>query len=132
MNFVEVGQSDTYNTSVVHVPSLELVVTGDAVYGSCYQFLMESNTTKLRGEWIAAINEIERLGVKHVVPSHMQAGEGYGTEHLEATKEYIGTWGRELETAESAKELEARIKELYPERIGEFILRLSAEGGIPA
>jgi glyoxylase-like metal-dependent hydrolase (beta-lactamase superfamily II) len=34
---VQVGQTDTYNSTVLHVPDLDLVVTGDAVYGECFQ-----------------------------------------------------------------------------------------------
>jgi glyoxylase-like metal-dependent hydrolase (beta-lactamase superfamily II) len=33
---VEVGWSDTYNTTVLHVPSLDLVVTGGVAYGECF------------------------------------------------------------------------------------------------
>ena len=37
---VEVGWSDTYNTTVLHVPSLDLVVAGDNVYGECHQYVV--------------------------------------------------------------------------------------------
>ncbi|KAJ8067552.1 hypothetical protein OCU04_004893 [Sclerotinia nivalis] len=43
---VEVGQSNTYNTTVLHVPSLDLVVTGDAVYGECFQCLVVKQTLR--------------------------------------------------------------------------------------
>jgi len=132
LQVVEVGQSDTYNTTVLHVPSLSLVVTGDAVYGSCFQYLMESNTTALRAQWIHAIDEIESLGAQNVVPSHKQASEGYGTNHFEETRGYIRAWEREIAVAANAKDLEQRMRVLYPGRIGEFILRLSAEQGIPS
>jgi len=41
---VSVDQTDTSNTTVLHVPSLDLVVTGDEVYGECFQYLQEDNT----------------------------------------------------------------------------------------
>jgi glyoxylase-like metal-dependent hydrolase (beta-lactamase superfamily II) len=125
---IEVGQSDTYNTTVLHVPDLALVVTGDAVYGECYQFFLETNTTLLRSEWLKAIDEIETLDPKIVVPSHKQAWDGYGTDHLEKTREYIRAWDRELVVAKTETDLESRMKALYPERVGDFILYLSSGG----
>ncbi|TAQ90256.1 hypothetical protein B7494_g1444 [Chlorociboria aeruginascens] len=132
LRVVEVGQSDTYNTTVLHVPDLDLVVTGDAVYGECYQYLQESNTTTLRDEWIAAIDEIESLKPKWVVPSHKQSWDGFGADHLEKTKDFLTVWGREVAVAKDVADLERRITELYPQRIGDFILGLSAGAAFPA
>lgn len=36
------GHSDTDETSVVHVPSLQLVVAGDVIYNGVHQYLAES------------------------------------------------------------------------------------------
>ena len=37
MRVVEVGHTDTHDTTVLHVPDLGLVVAGDAVYGDVHQ-----------------------------------------------------------------------------------------------
>lgn len=123
---VEVGQSDTYNTTVLHVPDLDLVVTGDAVYGECFQYLVETNTAALRAQWIRAVDEIKGLNPKIVVPSHKQAWDGFGTDHLENTKRFIENWATETEVATNASDLVERIVKLYPKRIGDFILSISA------
>jgi hypothetical protein len=112
----------------LHVPDLELVVTGDAVYGACHQYLLETATPELRAQWLRAIDGVEALGVKYVVPSHKQAWEGFGTEHFEGTREYIRTWERELVGARDEVDLEGRMRTAFPERVGEFILDLSAGG----
>lgn len=39
---VEVGHTDTNNTTVLHVPSIGLVVAGDAVCNGCHQYLAET------------------------------------------------------------------------------------------
>lgn len=130
---VKVGQTDTYNTTVLHIPSLDMVVTGDAVYGSCFQYFVDSNTTKLQGQWLSALDEIEGLKPKIVVPSHMQEGEGFGPKHLEETRGYIENWEREVGRigkkggARSREELVDRVKREYPGRVGEFILEISAQ-----
>lgn len=46
---VELGQSNMNNTTVLHVPSLEMVVPSDAM-DECFQYLVERDTEGLRGE----------------------------------------------------------------------------------
>jgi glyoxylase-like metal-dependent hydrolase (beta-lactamase superfamily II) len=50
---VEVGHTDTDYTTCLHVPSVGLVVAGDAVYNDVHLYLAESNP-QTRREWIAA------------------------------------------------------------------------------
>ena len=129
---VEVGQSDTYNTTVLHVPSLDLVVTGDVVYGECFQYLVESDIVELRDEWIKAIVEVEQLHPKIVVPSHKQAWDGYGADHLEKTKTYLRTWSELVGVARNASDLMQKVTGAFPDRIGDFILEISAHAAFPS
>jgi glyoxylase-like metal-dependent hydrolase (beta-lactamase superfamily II) len=50
---IEVGHTDTIDTTVLHVPDLNLVVAGDVVYGDVHQYFGEADTTAKREEWIA-------------------------------------------------------------------------------
>ena len=131
VNAVEVGQSDTYNTTVLHIPSLDMVVTGDVVYGECYQYLVESDTPELRGEWLKAVDQVEALGPKIVVPSHKQAWDGYGTDHLDNTRDYLVAWGKLASIADNATDLMGKVIEAFPRRVGSFILEISAEAAFP-
>jgi glyoxylase-like metal-dependent hydrolase (beta-lactamase superfamily II) len=58
---VELGHTDTDNTTCLHVPEIDLVVAGDAVYSDVHQYLVESSPEGRR-EWIAALDTIESLG----------------------------------------------------------------------
>lgn len=124
---VQVGQGDTYNSTVVHVPSVGLVVGGDVVYGSCHQLLVEDATPELRDAWRKSLHEVERLCAKVVVPSHMLPGEGYGAEHVKETRRYIDVWEAERAKASTWEELEGGLVEAFPERDGSFILRWSSQ-----
>ncbi len=66
---VEVGHSDTDETSVLHVPDLELVVAGDVIYNGVHQFLVESKDGG-RDAWRKAIDIVEALHPRHVVAGH--------------------------------------------------------------
>lgn len=128
---VPVQEGDTADSTVLHVPELDLVVGGDVIYGHCYQYIAENPTPELRAEWIASLERIKKLKPKVVVPSHMQEDEGYGVKHLDETQEYIRTWETLVEKADSWQELEKLAREKYPNRIGDFILRYTAQAFKP-
>jgi glyoxylase-like metal-dependent hydrolase (beta-lactamase superfamily II) len=66
---VELGHTDTDDTTCVNVPSIGLVVAGDAAYNDVHLYLVES-TAQTRREWIAALDKIESLNPRAVVASH--------------------------------------------------------------
>jgi glyoxylase-like metal-dependent hydrolase (beta-lactamase superfamily II) len=66
---VEVGHTDTDDTSVLHVPDLDLVVAGDVIYNGVHQYLAESADGGLEA-WLAAIDQVEKLGTRHIIAGH--------------------------------------------------------------
>jgi len=76
---VRLGHTDTDDTTCLHVPSIGLVLAGDAVYNGIHPFLNESNR-KTRLQWLAALDKIDALKPSAVVaglrfPSTMTAHE---------------------------------------------------------
>lgn len=124
---VEVGQGDIMNATVLYVPDLALVVTGDVVYGHCFQMFLETVTPALQDAWIRAIGKVEALRPRIVIPSHMQTGEAYGASHLAETRRYIQTWKAVVRATKTWQDVERTMKKLYPDRVGSFILRVSAQ-----
>jgi glyoxylase-like metal-dependent hydrolase (beta-lactamase superfamily II) len=85
---------------------LKLAICGDVVYGDVYQMLGECNTKEKRAAWIASIRKVESLEPELVVPGHKKAGEIDVTCHLAATRKYIETFERLLESgAKDARQL---------------------------
>jgi len=122
-----VGEGDTPDSTVLHVPDVDLVVGGDVVYGHCYQYLVENPTPELRSQWVASLEKIKKLKPKVVVPSHTQDTEGFGPEHLQQTQDYIRGWEGLLKEAKTWQELEQSAKKKWPDRTGSFILRYSSQ-----
>ena len=60
LNVVPLGHTDTSDTTALHVPSIGLVVSGDAVYNNTHLYLAECDE-RARGEWLAALDKIEAL-----------------------------------------------------------------------
>ena len=113
---VELGHTDTDFTTCLHVPSIGLVVAGDAVYNDVHLYLVESNP-QTRGEWIAALDKIESLNPSAVVASHKRPERDDDPRIIEETRQYIRDFHRLAETTTSAQDLYNKMLELYPNRI---------------
>jgi len=53
--------TDTASTTCLHVPSIGLIVAGDAAYNGDHLHLSESPDHQKRQEWIAALDKMESL-----------------------------------------------------------------------
>jgi glyoxylase-like metal-dependent hydrolase (beta-lactamase superfamily II) len=113
---VELGHTDTDHTTCLHVPSIGLVVAGDAAYNDVHLYLAESNEQN-RQEWIAALDKIESLNPSAVVASHKRPENDDDPKTIEETRRYIRDFDRLARTTESVQELYDKMLELYPYRI---------------
>jgi glyoxylase-like metal-dependent hydrolase (beta-lactamase superfamily II) len=113
---VELGHTDTDQTTCLHVPSIGLVVAGDAAYNDVHLYLVESNA-QTRQEWISALDKMESLNPRAVVASHKRPENDDSPKILEETRQYIRDFDRLTETTRTAEELYARMLELYPNRV---------------
>jgi len=104
---VELGHTDTDCTTCLHVPSVGLVVAGDAAYNDVHQWLVESNA-QTRLEWISALDTIESLNPRAVIAGHKRPGNDDSPKIIEATRQYIRDFDRLAGTTTTARELYAR------------------------
>jgi glyoxylase-like metal-dependent hydrolase (beta-lactamase superfamily II) len=122
---VEVGHSDTDNTTCLHVPSVGLVVAGDVAYNDVHLHLGESNV-HTRREWIVALDTIEALHPRAVIAGHKRPGNDDSPRIIEETRQYIRAFDRLAETTTTARELYDQMLSLYPDRVNPGILWASA------
>jgi hypothetical protein len=106
----------TYITHGLNVPSIGLVVAGDAAYNDVHLYLAESNA-ETRREWIAALDKIESLNPRAVVASHKRPENDDDPKIIEQTRQYIRDFDRLAETTTTAHDLYDRMLELYPNRV---------------
>ncbi len=112
---VPLGHTDTDDTTCLHVPSIGLVVAGDAAYNDVHLYLAESNP-ELRREWIAALDTIESLRPRAVIAGHKRPERDDDPRILEETRQYIRDFDRIADSAKTTLELYERMLAPYPNR----------------
>jgi glyoxylase-like metal-dependent hydrolase (beta-lactamase superfamily II) len=128
---VDMGHTDTDHTTCLHVPSIDLVIAGDAIYNNTHPYLVESNPQGLR-DWLAAIDKIEALNPSAVVVGHGPLDPDSSPRHIAETRRYIQDFQRLREETATARELYDRMIALYPDRINPGSLWGSANAAKPA
>ena len=113
---VELGHTDTDHTTCLNVPSIGLLVAGDAAYNDVHLYLAESNAQK-RQEWIAALDKIQSLNPRAVVASHKRPENDDYPRIIEETRQYIRDFDKLAEMTKTAQELYDSMLELYPNRV---------------
>jgi glyoxylase-like metal-dependent hydrolase (beta-lactamase superfamily II) len=113
---VRVGHTDTDDTTCLHVPSIGLVVAGDAVYNGIHPYQGETNRQN-RPQWIAALDAIDALKPRAVVAGHKVPANDDSPRNVDETRKYLRDFIRLDEQTTSARELYDRMLELYPDRV---------------
>ncbi|MFE3165423.1 MBL fold metallo-hydrolase [Streptomyces sp. NPDC059224] len=117
MVIVEVGHTDTDDTSVLHVPDLDLVVAGDVIYNGVHQFLVEAKNGGLDA-WRRAIDTVEALQPRWIVTGHKnKALDDDATRAINETRQYLNAADELLPQHDSALSFFNAMLELFPERL---------------
>ena len=98
------------------MPSIGLVIAGDAIYNGTHPYLVESDHDGLFA-WLAAIDKIEALKPKAIVVGHGPLDPDNAPRHIQDTRGYIQDFIRLDAETTTARELYDRMLALYPNRI---------------
>src|SRR6266403_1356763 len=109
---MEIGHTDTDHTTCLYVPSIGLVVAGDAIYNGTHPYLVESDGQGLN-DWLAAIDKIEALNPRAVVVGHGPLDPDNSPRHIQQTRRYIQDFIRLKDETATARELYDRMLALY-------------------
>jgi glyoxylase-like metal-dependent hydrolase (beta-lactamase superfamily II) len=118
---IELGHADTDGSSALYVPSIGLLVAGDAVYGDVHLYLAESGGSGL-GQWLDALDVIERLAPDTVVSGHKRDGDPDSPEDIARTRRYIQQFDAAAKEAQAPQELYEAMIDLYPDRLNRGVL----------
>jgi glyoxylase-like metal-dependent hydrolase (beta-lactamase superfamily II) len=113
---VNTGRTDTAHSTCLHVPSVGLIVGGDAVYNGIHPFLGETDTQSRR-EWISTLDRLEQLNPRAVIAGHKVPENDDDPRIVGETRQYICDFNRLDETTTTARELYDAMLELHPDRV---------------
>jgi glyoxylase-like metal-dependent hydrolase (beta-lactamase superfamily II) len=115
---VEVGHTDTDDTTVLHVPSIDLVVAGDVVYNGVHQYLLETGDGGFE-RWLEAIDTVESLDPRAIVAGHKDRTlpDEPAVKILDQTRDYLLDAHGLLAQRPSPREFFDQMLALYPTRL---------------
>ncbi|MGW1159515.1 MBL fold metallo-hydrolase [Streptomyces sp. NPDC002513] len=113
---VETGHTDTDDTTVLHVPSIGLVVAGDVAYNGVHQYLLESVGGGIE-KWLTALDTVAALRPRAVVAGHKNRDLPDDPSILEQTRDYLLDAQRLLADRPSPREFYDQMLRLYPDRL---------------
>jgi glyoxylase-like metal-dependent hydrolase (beta-lactamase superfamily II) len=113
---VETGHTDTDQTTVLHVPSIGLVVAGDVAYNGIHQYIVEGGDGGFEA-WIEALDKVAALEPRSVVAGHKNVELPDDPIVLEQTKQYLQDVIKLRAEVTTAQEFYDRMIELHPDRL---------------
>ena len=130
LRIVHLGHTDTTSTTAVYVPSIGLVVSGDAVYNNTHPYLAECDK-KARDEWLSALDKIEALHPQAVVAGHGVLNPDSSPRHIEETRRYLWDFNAAVASTSAPLELYEKMLTLHPNRVNPGSLWGAAKAAKP-
>jgi glyoxylase-like metal-dependent hydrolase (beta-lactamase superfamily II) len=113
---VNAGRTDTAHSTCLYVPSIGLIVGGDAVYNGIHPYLGETDIQS-RLEWISTLDKLEARKSKAVVAGHKVPENDDDPRIIGETRQYLRDFDRLNEATANARELYDAMLDLYPDRV---------------
>jgi glyoxylase-like metal-dependent hydrolase (beta-lactamase superfamily II) len=123
---VEVGHTDSDATTVLHVPDLDLVVSGDAIYNGVHQYLGESGDGG-RDKWRAAIDIVESLRPRWIVAGHKNKDlDNDAVRTIAETRDYLDLADELLQRHSTPVDFFNAMVERFPDRLNPAVAWMNA------
>ncbi|WP_405064448.1 MBL fold metallo-hydrolase [Kribbella sp. NBC_01505] len=116
LQVIETGHTDTDQTTVLHVPSIGLVVAGDVAYNGIHQYIVEGVDGGFEA-WIEAIDRVAELKPTAVIAGHKNRELPDSPIILDQTKQYLQDVITFRAEAPSAQDFYDRMIERHPDRL---------------
>jgi glyoxylase-like metal-dependent hydrolase (beta-lactamase superfamily II) len=124
---IPVGTTDTGHSSVVHVPRLDLVVSGDVVYNQTHMWLAGS-TPDSRASWLRALDAVAGLEAGTVIAGHRnpQAADDDARRQIGECRRYLADFEAALERSSTPAQLIEQMTAAYPGLANPYTLWVAA------
>jgi glyoxylase-like metal-dependent hydrolase (beta-lactamase superfamily II) len=114
LRVIRIGRADTAESTVLHVPSLAAVVTGDLAYNGVHMMTAEAGEPE-RAQWIANLDKIAALEPAIVVAGHKKVENNNDPKIIGESQQYLRDFSRIVGEETTAAAIVARMVERYPD-----------------
>lgn len=113
---IELGHTDTDDTTALWVPDLRLLLAGDSVYNGVHQYILETSPEGF-ASWHAALDTLEALDPRYVVGGHKAHGASDSPAAIDETRRYLRDAEELLASVSSPEEYYEAMMRKYPKRM---------------
>jgi glyoxylase-like metal-dependent hydrolase (beta-lactamase superfamily II) len=114
LRVIRVGRADTAESTVLHVPSLAAVVTGDLAYNEVHMMTAEAGGPEL-AQWITNLDGIAALEPTFVVAGHKKVDNGNDAKIIAESQQYLRDFSLIAPEETTTAGIVARMVERYPD-----------------
>jgi len=114
LRVIRIGQADTAESTVLYVPSLAAVVTGDLAYNGVHMMTAETGEPE-RAQWIANLDEVAALEPTFVVAGHKKVENNNDPKIIGESQQYLRDFSRIAAEETTTAGIVARMAERYPD-----------------
>ncbi|MGW3669045.1 MBL fold metallo-hydrolase [Streptomyces sp. NPDC005141] len=111
---IALGRSDGVINTVVHVPDLATVVSGDVAYNNIHMWLFRS-TPETRSEWLDTLDALAALRPGKIIAGHRAPGapDDNAQRILDQSRRYIEDFDKAAARSSSMNDLVTRMMDKY-------------------
>ena len=127
VHVVEVGPADGALGTAVHIPELDTVCAGDAVYNNIHMWLWNS-TPASRHTWLATVDAVAALNPTTIIAGHKDpdAPDDNAARQLAQSRDYIEAFDQAVAGSSSARDVVNKMTNSFPDYGNPYTLFASA------
>lgn len=131
LEILEVKQADIHPTTIVHIPSIEVVVAGDSIYHEIHPMLGLSSPDEWT-DWLETVSFVESLNPKRIITGHRRPdGDEYEVSAMiEQTRSYLRDFKAAFEISAEAEDIVRIMTAKYPNHANPWTLEFSAMNAV--
>jgi glyoxylase-like metal-dependent hydrolase (beta-lactamase superfamily II) len=114
LQVLHIGQSDTADSTVLHVPALAAVITGDLAYNEVHMMTAETGPSE-REQWIANLGQVAALDPAIVVAGHKKVERADDPAIVAQSQQYLRDFSEAASEHDTAAAIVAAMVARYPD-----------------
>jgi glyoxylase-like metal-dependent hydrolase (beta-lactamase superfamily II) len=115
LEVIDIGQGDTADSTILHVPSIAAVVGGDVVYNQVHMMTAETDEGTRR-DWVANLDRIAALNPRTVVSGHNRVGAPFLPGTIGESQRYLSDFSSVVAREQTVEAIVSAMLELHPDR----------------